>query len=53
MLRAIDGLPEAEREAFELVRIQGLPNAEAAEPGDELSSNRPCAATWPDAHLVV
>ena len=31
MLRAIEGLPEAEREVFELVRIQGLPYAEAAE----------------------
>ena len=30
MLRAIDGLPEDEREVFELVRIQGLPYAEAA-----------------------
>jgi len=30
MLQAIEGLPEAEREAFELVRIQGLPYAEAA-----------------------
>jgi RNA polymerase sigma factor (sigma-70 family) len=30
MLAAIEGLPEAEREAFELVRIQGLPYAEAA-----------------------
>jgi len=30
MLRAIEGLPEAEREVFELVRIQGLPHAEAA-----------------------
>jgi RNA polymerase sigma factor (sigma-70 family) len=31
MLRAIDGLPEDEREVFELVRIQGLTYAEAAE----------------------
>jgi RNA polymerase sigma-70 factor (ECF subfamily) len=31
MLRAIEGLPEAEREAFDLVRIQGLTFAEAAE----------------------
>ncbi len=31
MLRAIEGLPDAEREVFELVRIQGLPYAEAAE----------------------
>ena len=31
MLQAIEGLPEAEREVFELVRIQGLPYAEAAE----------------------
>jgi RNA polymerase sigma factor (sigma-70 family) len=31
MLAAIDGLPEDEREAFDLVRIQGLPYAEAAE----------------------
>jgi RNA polymerase sigma-70 factor (ECF subfamily) len=30
MLRAIEGLPEAEREAFDLVRIQGLTRAEAA-----------------------
>jgi len=30
MLAAIDGLPEEEREVFELVRIQGLPYAEAA-----------------------
>ena len=30
MLGAIEGLPEAEREVFELVRIQGLPYAEAA-----------------------
>jgi RNA polymerase sigma-70 factor (ECF subfamily) len=30
MLEAIDGLPEPEREAFELVRIQGLTHAEAA-----------------------
>ena len=31
MLRAIEGLPEDEREVFELVRIQGLTHAEAAE----------------------
>ena len=31
MLQAIEGLPEAEREVFELVRIQGLTHAEAAE----------------------
>ena len=31
MLEAIDGLPENEREAFDLVRIQGLTYAEAAE----------------------
>jgi RNA polymerase sigma factor (sigma-70 family) len=31
MLEAIDGLPEAEREAFDLVRIQGLTYTEAAE----------------------
>ena len=31
MLRAIDGLPEDEREVFDLVRIQGLTQAEAAE----------------------
>jgi RNA polymerase sigma factor (sigma-70 family) len=31
MLQAIDGLPEAEREVFDLVRIQGLSHAEAAE----------------------
>jgi RNA polymerase sigma factor (sigma-70 family) len=30
MLAAIDGLPADEREVFELVRIQGLPYAEAA-----------------------
>jgi RNA polymerase sigma-70 factor (ECF subfamily) len=30
MLEAIDGLPEEEREAFELVRVQGLTYAEAA-----------------------
>lgn len=30
MLRAIEGLPEDEREVFELVRIQGLTYAEAA-----------------------
>jgi RNA polymerase sigma factor (sigma-70 family) len=31
MLEAIDNLPDDEREAFDLVRIQGLTNAEAAE----------------------
>jgi RNA polymerase sigma factor (sigma-70 family) len=31
MLEAIDRLPEDEREAFDLVRIQGLTHAEAAE----------------------
>src|SRR4051794_36384522 len=31
MLASIDGLPEEEREAFSLVRIQGLTHAEAAE----------------------
>ena len=31
MLRAIDELPEDEREVFDLVRIQGLTQAEAAE----------------------
>jgi RNA polymerase sigma-70 factor (ECF subfamily) len=31
MLEAIDGLPDDEREAFDLVRIQGLTHAEAAE----------------------
>ena len=31
MLEAIDRLPEAEREVFELVRIQGLTHGEAAE----------------------
>jgi RNA polymerase sigma-70 factor (ECF subfamily) len=31
MLEAIDDLPEEEREAFDLVRIQGLTQAEAAE----------------------
>ena len=30
ILAAIDGLPEGEREAFDLVRIQGLSQAEAA-----------------------
>jgi RNA polymerase sigma-70 factor (ECF subfamily) len=30
MLRAIDGLPEEEREVFSLVRIQGLTHTEAA-----------------------
>ena len=30
MLVAIEGLPEAEREVFDLVRIQGLTYAEAA-----------------------
>jgi RNA polymerase sigma-70 factor (ECF subfamily) len=30
MFESIDGLPEPEREAFELVRIQGLTHAEAA-----------------------
>ena len=45
MLRAIEGLPEAEREAFELVQIQGLRYAEAAEPGDELSKQSPMCCT--------
>jgi RNA polymerase sigma-70 factor (ECF subfamily) len=31
MLEAIDRLPESEREAFELVRIQGLSQVEAAQ----------------------
>ena len=31
MLDAIEGLPEEEREAFDLVRIHGLTRAEAAE----------------------
>ena len=31
MLQAIDALPEDEREAFDLVRIQGLTQVEAAE----------------------
>jgi RNA polymerase sigma factor (sigma-70 family) len=31
MIEAIDGLPADEREAFDLVRIQGLTHAEAAE----------------------
>jgi RNA polymerase sigma factor (sigma-70 family) len=31
MLRAIEALPEDEREAFDLIRIQGLTQAEAAE----------------------
>jgi RNA polymerase sigma-70 factor (ECF subfamily) len=30
ILKAIDGLPESEREAFDLVRIQGLSQSEAA-----------------------
>jgi RNA polymerase sigma-70 factor (ECF subfamily) len=30
MLNAIESLPEAEREAFDLVRIQGLSQSEAA-----------------------
>ena len=30
MLRAIEGLPEAEREVFDLIRIQGLTHPEAA-----------------------
>ena len=30
MLEAIDSLPEADREAFDLVRIQGMTQAEAA-----------------------
>jgi len=31
MLKAIDALPEDEREAFDLVRIQGMSQAEAAQ----------------------
>src|SRR5262245_50117948 len=31
MLEAIGGLPEGEREAFDLVRIQGMTQAEAAQ----------------------
>jgi RNA polymerase sigma factor (sigma-70 family) len=31
MLEVIDGLPDDEREAFSLVRIQGLTQVEAAE----------------------
>ena len=31
VLEAVDGLPEDEREAFDLVHVQGLSNAEAAE----------------------
>ena len=31
MLEAIDRLPEDEREAFDLVRIQGMTQAEAAQ----------------------
>jgi RNA polymerase sigma factor (sigma-70 family) len=31
ILEAIDGLPDDEREAFDLVRIQGLPQSEVAE----------------------
>ena len=30
MIAAIDALPDAEREAFDLVRIQGMTQAEAA-----------------------
>jgi RNA polymerase sigma-70 factor (ECF subfamily) len=30
MLEAIDGLPEDEREVFDLIRIQGLTQAEAS-----------------------
>jgi RNA polymerase sigma factor (sigma-70 family) len=30
-LAAIEGLPEGEREAFDLVRIQGMSQAEAAQ----------------------
>ena len=30
MIEAIDGLPDDEREAFDLVRIQGLTQVEAA-----------------------
>ena len=30
MFRAIDELPDDEREAFELVRVQGMTHAEAA-----------------------
>jgi RNA polymerase sigma-70 factor (ECF subfamily) len=31
MFEAIDGLPEGEREVFDLVRIQGMSQAEAAQ----------------------
>ena len=31
ILAAIEGLPDGEREAFDLVRIQGMSQAEAAE----------------------
>ena len=31
MLEAIDGLPQDERDAFDLVRVQGMTQAEAAE----------------------
>ena len=31
MLQAVDDLPEEEREAFDLVRIQGMTQVEAAE----------------------
>ncbi len=31
MLQAIDDLPEEEREAFDLVRIQGMTQVEAAD----------------------
>ena len=31
MLQAIDGLPEEEREVFDLVRIQGMTQVEAAD----------------------
>jgi RNA polymerase sigma-70 factor (ECF subfamily) len=30
MLAAIGGLPDDEREAFDLVRVQGMPQVEAA-----------------------
>ena len=44
MLEAIDGLPEDEREAFDLVRIQGLTQAEAAEVLGRLGQDGAAAA---------
>ena len=44
MLEAIDGLPEDEREVFDLVRIQGLTQAEAAEVLGRLGQDGAAAA---------